>query len=51
MLCKDFLGLEHSEWDTTILATDIDTTVLEKAMKGVYAKESVEQLPNQYIDT
>ncbi len=49
MLCKDFLGLEHSEWDTTILATDIDTTVLEKAMKGVYAKESVEQLPNQYV--
>lgn len=49
MLCKDFLGLEHAEWDTTILATDIDTKVLEKASRGVYAKESVEQLPQQYV--
>ena len=31
------------------LATDIDTKVLEKAMRGVYAKNSVEQLPQQYV--
>lgn len=49
MLCKDFLGLEQSEWDTTILATDIDTKVLEKAVRGVYAKNSVEQLPHNYV--
>ncbi len=49
MLCKEFLGLEQSEWDTKILATDIDTKVLEKAMRGVYAKNSVEQLPQQYV--
>ena len=49
MLCKDFLGLEHSEWDTKILATDIDTKVLEKAVRGVYAKNSVEQLPHNYV--
>jgi chemotaxis protein methyltransferase CheR len=48
MLCKEFLGLEQSQWDTKILATDIDTKVLEKAMRGVYAKNSVEQLP-QYV--
>lgn len=35
--------------DTKILATDIDTKVLEKAMRGVYAKNSVEQLPQQYV--
>ncbi len=45
----DFLGMEHSNWDTKILATDIDTNVLEKAQRGVYTKESVEQLPQQYV--
>lgn len=49
MLCMDFLGLEHPDWDTTILATDIDTKVLEKAVKGIYMKNSVEQLPQQYV--
>ena len=49
MLCMDFLGMEHSNWDTKILATDIDTNVLEKAQRGVYTKESVEQLPQQYV--
>lgn len=49
MLCKDFLGLEDHEWDTTILATDIDTKVLERASRGIYARESVEQLPQQYV--
>jgi chemotaxis protein methyltransferase CheR len=49
MLCLDFLGLEHGQWDTTVLATDIDTKVLEKAIKGVYSKSSVEQLPSQYV--
>ena len=49
MLCKDFLGLEQAEWDTKILATDIDTKVLEKAVRGVYARNSVEQLPHQYV--
>lgn len=49
MLCMDFFGLEHQQWDTTVLATDIDTNVLESAIKGVYAKDSVEQLPRQYV--
>jgi chemotaxis protein methyltransferase CheR len=49
MLCMDFLGLEHGKWDTTILATDIDTKVLETAIRGVYSKNSVEQLPSQYV--
>lgn len=49
MLCMDYLGLEQAAWDTTILATDIDTNVLEKAVRGVYTRESVEQLPHQYV--
>lgn len=49
MLCMDYLGLEYDKWDTTILATDIDTKVLEKALRGVYARASVEQLPENYV--
>lgn len=49
MLCKEFLGLEQDKWDTKILATDIDTNVLNKAMTGIYAKESVENLPNTFV--
>lgn len=49
MLCMDYFGLEHGKWDTKILATDIDTHVLEKAIKGVYPKNSVDQLPKQYV--
>lgn len=49
MLCMDYLGLEHPYWDTTILATDIDTHVLEVAQKGIYAKDSVEHLPHSYV--
>lgn len=49
MLCMDYLGLEHSSWDTTVLATDIDTNVLERAVRGVYSKDSVEQLPRPYV--
>ena len=49
MLCMDYLGLEHSNWDTKILATDIDTHVLETARRGIYAKDSVEQLPATYV--
>lgn len=49
MLCMDYLGLEHPYWDTKVLATDIDTKVLEKAVRGVYYKDSVEQLPPQYV--
>lgn len=49
MLCMDYLGLEHPSWDTKVLATDIDTSVLEKAVRGIYRRESVEQLPPQYV--
>ncbi len=45
MVVKDFLGLNYSNWDSTLLATDLSSEVLHYAMKGVYLKEKIEVLP------
>ena len=45
MIYKDFFALEDSMWDTTVLATDISTRVLEHAKRGQYLKEQIEPLP------
>ena len=36
MYIKDFLGLQASQWDTRILATDISNRAMTAAKKGVY---------------
>ena len=48
MLLKDFFGLEHGQWDTKVLATDISTQVLEHAVKGVYDEAQIEALPETW---
>jgi len=48
MLLMDFFGLEHSTWDTKVLATDISTRVLEHAIRGVYLKEQIDPLPPKW---
>lgn len=48
MVLMDFFGLEHSMWDTKVLATDISTRVLEHAVKGVYLKEQIDPLPERW---
>ena len=48
MLLKEFFGLEHGTWDTKILATDIATDVLKQAVAGVYTKDQVAMLPEQW---
>lgn len=45
MVLSEFFGIEHSAWDTRVLATDISTRVLEHALRGVYLKEDVDPLP------
>lgn len=35
-------------WDTELLATDISTTVLSKAIKGVYTKEQIKPLSENW---
>lgn len=48
MVLSDFFGLEKGEWDTKVLATDISTNVLQKAMTGIYNEEQLEKMPDQW---
>ncbi len=48
MVLSDFFGLERDKWDTKVLATDISTKVLQKAMMGVYDAEQLKNLPEQW---
>jgi chemotaxis protein methyltransferase CheR len=48
MIMSDYFGASKGLWDTKILATDISTKVLEKAIKGVYPKDSISALPKHW---
>jgi len=48
MVLSEWFGLKKKEWDTTILATDISTKVLEMAKRGVYPEEHFERLPKAW---
>ena len=48
MLLKEFFGLEHDKWDTKVLATDIATEALNHAIRGIYDKEQIENLPDAW---
>lgn len=36
------------EWDLKILATDLDTNVIEKAERAIYPRESIDNVPQKY---
>lgn len=38
-----------SEWDIKVLATDLSTRVLKKAMQGIYAKDRLQGIPLQNV--
>lgn len=48
MLLVEYFGLEHSHWDTKVLATDISTDVLKTATAGIYKTEQIEGLPDHW---
>lgn len=48
MLMMDYFGVQHSLWDTKVLATDVSTKVLEHASRGVYLREEIDPLPQQW---
>ena len=47
VLCEWF-GMKKKEWDTTILATDISTKVLDLAKRGVYPEEHFDHLSKEW---
>ena len=50
MLIQDFFREKPVKWDTQILATDISTSVLNKAIRGVYPTESLKDLPKNWMN-
>ncbi len=48
MIISDYFGINKSKWDTKILATDISTKALAKAVEGVYTKEDISALPDNW---
>ncbi len=45
MTIADFFGAEKETWDTKILATDISTKALEKAVQGIYSNDKLRLVP------
>lgn len=54
MAMDQYFGSRKSQWDTTILATDISMNVLNKAKAGIYPADNLNGLPpqwkNRYFD-
>jgi chemotaxis protein methyltransferase CheR len=48
MILSDYFGTSKNLWDTKILATDISTNALEKAVKGIYSLEDICALPDSW---
>lgn len=49
MVIDDYFGTRKAGWDTTILATDISTEVLDKARAGIYTYDMIQDLPPAWI--
>lgn len=50
MTIDQYFGSDKKAWDSTILATDLSKSVLNKAKKGIYGFNSLEKLPRYKIE-
>jgi len=48
MVIAEYFGAQKGTWDTRLLATDISPRVLELAKTGVYNKEDLDHLPENW---
>ncbi len=51
MLIHEFFKKKISLWDAKILSTDISTTALEKAVRGIYEADNVTKLPKLLLNS
>ena len=45
MIMDEFFGKEKFMWDTTVLATDLSSAILDKARNGAYDNDKISVLP------
>ena len=43
------LGVNYKLWDTGVLASDVSSEILQKAVEGKYEATAVEALPKEYV--
>ena len=48
MTIDEYFGAEKFFWDAKVLATDISSTMLSAAIKGVYDESRLEKLPEEW---
>lgn len=49
MIMDEYFGSGKKEWDTKILATDISQGVLDLARAGIYGKDKMSDVPEEWI--